>query len=285
MTLDTETPFGSHQSHIFSRLVWAICDASVFSAPLRQKLRKRFARKLKGPYDVVFSDIKWRLYPEENYCDRVIFSRKSLPEQAEHEALIPIIKPDMVFVDVGANVGSYSLFVARHSNQSARILALEPHPRTFQKLQYHLQINGAKNAIAMQLASGPKRTIMQLWSDGGSNIGHTSILKQGTSNPKISVDVEVVPLVDILAEQAIERIDLLKIDIEGFEDQVLKPFFDKAQRLVWPRHILIETAHQTIWQDDVVEWMKNSGYIVIFQTTENLLLKLRADEPVKRVNQ
>jgi FkbM family methyltransferase len=274
MPLDTQSPFGTHARHWFKRLIWTICDAPAFSAPTRQSLRKKFARKLKGPFDVTFGQINWRLYPEENYCDRVIFARKKLPEQAEHEALDDIIEPGIIFVDVGGNIGSYSLYVAEKSANTARILALEPHPRTFQKLQFNLQINKVKTATALQLASGPKRTTMQLWSDGGSNIGHTSVLKEGTSNPKISVDVDVVPLVEILAAQNIDKIDLLKIDIEGFEDQVLMPFFHTADKPLWPRHLLIETAHHAIWQDDVADWMKKAGYQVVFQTKENLLLKL-----------
>ncbi len=274
MTVDMEKPFGTYDQHGLKRLIWAICDAPVFSAPLRRWLRKHIARKLKGPFDVTFAGIKWRLYPEENYCDRVIFARKRMPEKAEHEKLAAHITPEMTFIDIGANIGSYSLYVAQKSANTARIIALEPHPRTFQKLQYNLEINDVHNAVALQLASGPERTSMQLWSDGGSNIGHTSILQEGTSNAKIAVNVNVVPLVEILGEQNFEKIDLLKIDIEGFEDQVLMPFFNKAAIELWPRLVLIETAHHSIWQTDVVGWMKNAGYTIAFETTENLLLEL-----------
>lgn len=273
MPLDTTTAFGTYYKHKFRRLLWAFCDAPQFSSSLRRKLRKRFARKQPGPYDVEFADINWRLYPEENYCDRVIFARKKLPEAAEHKALLAHIKPDMTFIDIGANIGSYSLFVAKHSNNSARIIALEPHPKTFRKLKFNFAINEIENATILQLASGPEHATMQLWSDGGSNIGHTSVLKEGTSNAKIAVDVEVVPLNDILAGQKIQKIDLLKIDIEGFEDQVLAPFFETAEKSLWPRLILIETAHQALWRSDLVGEMKTAGYNVIFETRENLLLE------------
>jgi FkbM family methyltransferase len=274
MALDTSTAFGTYHKHRYQRLLWAICDAPLFSSSLRRKLRKKFSRQQPGPYDVEFAGINWRLYPEENYCDRVIFARKTLPEMEEHNALLPHIKPGMTFIDIGANIGSYSLFVAHHSNNEARIVALEPHPKTFQKLQFNLKANGVENATPLQLASGPERTTMQLWSDGGSNIGHTSILKEGTSNAKLSVDVNVLPLVDILAEQDICSIDLLKIDIEGFEDQVLTPFFENSDKHLWPRLILIETAHQSLWKSDLIGWMKGAGYKTIFQTKENLLLSL-----------
>ena len=274
MALDTSTAFGTYHKHRFRRLLWTICDAPLFSSSLRRKLRKKFARKQPGPYDVEFADINWRLYPEENYCDRVIFARYALPEKAEHAALISHLKKDMSFVDIGANIGSYSLFVARNTENTTHILALEPHPKTFQKLRFNLKINGVDNATALQMASGPERTTMKLWSDGGSNIGHTSMLKEGTSNAKISVDVEVVPLKDILAEQEISTIDLLKIDIEGFEDRVLMPFFESSAKPNWPRLVLIETAHQSLWESDLIGWMSDAGYKTLFQTKENLLLGL-----------
>ncbi len=271
--LDTSSAFGTYRRHTLRRLVWQMCDAPIFSAATRRLLRKKIARKLTGPYDVEFDHINWRLYPEENHCDRVIFARHSLPEKAEHEALLPHIKPGMSFVDIGANVGSYSLFIARYSGSRAHILALEPHPRTIQKLRYNLVANGVDDAKVLQLACGPERTTMKLWSDGGSNIGHTSILKEGTANAKISVDVEIVPLVDILGEQNIGKIDLLKIDIEGFEDQALMPFFENAGKLQWPGLVLIETAHQSLWKHDVIGWMRDAGYKTVFETTENVVLQ------------
>lgn len=273
MAIDTQSPFGRYDRFWLPRIVWTICDTPVLSAAIRRRLRKYIARRFKGPFDVEFDGIKWRLYPEENYCDRSIFARQKLPEAAEHAALKDHIKPGMIFVDIGANIGSYSLFVARHANNQAQIVALEPHPDTIGKLRYNLKANAVVSAVVLQLASGPKRTIMPLWSDGGSNIGHTSILKAGTSNAKIAIDVQVVPLAEIMTEQKIAHIDLLKIDVEGFEDQVLLPFFKAAAPELWPRHILIETAHHNIWQQDVTAWMKENGYRVIFETVENLLLQ------------
>ncbi len=136
-----------------------------------------------------------------------------------------------------------------------------------------MSANDVSTADVLQLAGGAERGTLQLWSDGGSNIGHTSLLKAGTSNPKISVDVDVVPLVDILDEQGVAKVDLLKIDVEGFEDQVLKPFFDQASEPLWPKAVLIETAHQHIWQTDVIAQMLKLDYSTRFETDENLLLQ------------
>ncbi len=272
--LDITSPFGQRQATAWKRWVWQFCNARFLSAGLRRKLRKRYARKITGPFDFTHESINYRLYPAENHCDRTLFSRNHLPELAEHRALDGLIRPGMTFVDVGANIGSYSLYVANKSVNDATILALEPHPRTYQKLLFNFAANGVATNNVLQLASGERRSVMQLWSDGGSNIGHTSLLKAGTSNPKISVDVEVVPLQEILSAQGIENIDVLKIDVEGFEDQVLLPFFQSVPRTLWPGAVLIETAHRHIWQSDVIAHMADIGYSTRFETEENLLLEI-----------
>lgn len=270
--LDISTEFGERKADWAEQAIWRICDWSRLPQRLRQKLRKRYARKVTGPFDVVMDGMKLRLYPAENHCDRIIFGRRELPEAAEHMALIPYLKPGMVFVDIGANIGSYSVFVGNHAGGDLTLLAFEPHPRTHAKLQYNLAANRLPVENVFNCGVGLTRDVLQLWSDGGSNIGHTSMLKEGTSNPKVSVDVAVVPLFEILSERSIENIDLLKIDIEGFEDRALASFFDDAGDAQLPKHVLIETAHRHLWQRDVVNMMLKRGYQVSFETPENLLL-------------
>ncbi|MEM1318193.1 MAG: hypothetical protein AAGF29_08015, partial [Pseudomonadota bacterium] len=109
--LDTTSDFGTYTARFSERLRWSASDWRVLPTSWRQKLRKRFARPVRGPFDINFEGMKLRLYPAENHCDRIIFGRSDLPERAEHEALLPLLTPGMVFVDIGANVGSYSCFV------------------------------------------------------------------------------------------------------------------------------------------------------------------------------
>jgi len=225
-----------------------------------------------GPFDTNYDGMKFRLYPAENYCDRVLFGRSDLPEKAEHEALLPYLSEGMVFVDIGANIGSYSAFVGRKVDAKLILIAFEPHPRTYQKLIYNLKANDLPVEHVVNSGVGPEVSQMDLWSDGGSNIGHTSFLKEGTSNAKISHSVPIVPLVDVLHDQGQSRIDLLKIDIEGFEDQALCPFFDVAPSSLLPKTVLIEVAHQHLWQRDLMHQLSALGYQEVFKTKENRLL-------------
>ncbi len=274
MAIDTVSPFGRYASRKFAKLVWTICNLTVFSATTRLVLRKNVAHRFEGPFDVKVSGIKWRLYPQDNYCDRVILSRNHLPEQAEHRAINNIIKPGMCFVDIGSNIGSYTLHVAIRSSNKARIIALEPQPETFRKLCFNLSINQISNITTLQLACGPEKKTMRLWS-GGSNVGITSLLKEATStSSKQAFDVSVIPLKDILSEQNIQHIDLLKIDIEGFEDQALVPFFETAPKTLWPHHVLIETSHQTLWRQNITVLMELNGYQAVLKTEDNVLFSL-----------
>lgn len=270
--LDTSSPFGTYKANRLERLIWAASDWAALPRRWRQKLRKRFARPVKGPFDITCEEMRFRLYPAENYCDRVLFARNALPERAEHEALKDLIAPGLVFVDIGANIGSYSIYVGRKAAADATLLALEPHPRTCEKLRYNLRANDLSTDNVINCAIGPERAEMTLWSDGGSNIGHTSLLREGTANAKIGVPVRVAPLAEVLQERTIERIDILKIDVEGFEDRALAPFLDDAEESLLPHHILIETVHRHLWQRDLMEMLSERGYRERFATKENRLL-------------
>jgi len=259
-TLDTQSAFGTRRAGFFQWLVWALSDWRPLGPALRRRLRKRFARPITGPFDVRHQGMALRLYPSENHCDRVIFGRRELPEQAEHDAILPLLKPNMVFVDIGANVGSYSVFAGNAAHKSAVLLAFEPHPRTYQKLLFNLQANGLPIHHVMNCGVGEREETLQLWSDGGSNIGHTSLLEEGTANAKVSVDVAVRPLLAVLAEHDITHIDVLKIDIEGFEDRALAPFLRAAPESLLPTHILMEMEHHALWEQDLEGLLAQLGY-------------------------
>ena len=272
-TPDRNSPFGTYSTGPFSKWLWRICDFSGFGPVIRRKLRKHIARRFSGPFDIVHEQLKFRLYPGENYCDRVMFGRGKLPEEAEHRALDSIVEPGMVFVDIGANIGSYSVYVAGLVKQDFTLVAFEPHPKTFAKLMFNLQANGVATDQVRNCGVGDEAGELDLWSDGGSNIGHTSMLKSGTSNPKVSVKVPVVPLLEVLNEAGIDRIDLLKIDIEGFEDRALSPFITSAADGLLPKHILIETAHSQLWQSDLFGHLRERGYELVFETAENQIYR------------
>ena len=269
--LDLETDFGTRAPGALSRLIWTLATHKALSSNTRGKIRKSVARRFPGPFDVTADGVGIRAYPFENYCDRIALGRRHLPEIPERQLIGPLIKPGMVFVDIGANIGTYSLFVARQCRDDARIFSFEPHPRTFAKLTYNIRANGYSSIEPINEGVGSENGQLRLHSSGGTNIGTASILAEAVDS-KHQVDIKVAPLRETLASRGVERVDLLKIDIEGFEDRALLPFMAKDNKPLWPAAILIETVLRQHWQTDCISELTTRGYTVAGDTGENLLL-------------
>jgi FkbM family methyltransferase len=270
--LDAATEFGRRQAPLAARVSWWLATHRLFSSKTRHGLRRRIRGRHQGPYDVTVGGLNFRTYPAENYCDRVLFGAGRLPEMAERRLLQPVIRPGMNFVDVGANVGTYSLWVARLAGPSARILALEPHPRTFAKLRFNIEANLARNIVALDLGAGEESAVMQLYFDGGGNVGQSSMLAAGAGSAAKPQSARVEPLPDILAAEGFTGIDLLKIDVEGYEDRALLPLFTKGPAALWPAALLIETVQRNLWETDCIAFLAERGYREVGATGQNLLL-------------
>lgn len=273
--LDAETHFGRRRAPLGARFSWWLATYRLFSSPTRHRLRKGARRRHRGPYDVTVDGLNFRTYPAENYCDRVLFGAGRLPEAAERRLVEPFIRPGMTFIDIGANVGTYALWVARLAGPSARVLALEPHPRTFAKLKFNIEVNDARNVVALNLGAGEESAVARLYFDGGGNVGQSSMLAAGAGGGAEPQDVRVEPLPDVLVAERFTTIDLLKIDVEGYEDRALLPLFAKGPATLWPTAVLIETVQRNLWETDCITFLTERGYRQAGATGQNLLLVRR----------
>jgi FkbM family methyltransferase len=265
---DTTSVFGDLRAGAAPRLAWKIATARSLAPATRRRLRKIVARRYSGPYDLAVENIRLRAYPAENYCDRTVLGRGRLPEASERALITPVLFPEMVFVDIGANVGVYSLYISSRTQGRARVMAFEPHPRSFVKLEFNCAINGFMNISCINAAVGPQEGEALLFADGGGNSGGAS-LRRDAVKPVVASKVAVVPLAKALENRGVERIDLLKIDVEGFEDEALLPIFGSAPQNLWPQHILLETACSRMWKSDVCGFLGQIGYRMRGGTPQN----------------
>ncbi len=118
-----------------------------------------------------------------------------------------------IFFDVGANVGSYSLIASEQPR--ARVFAFEPHPATFAALQANLERNGRRNVTAICAAVGALEGTLHISDTPGSSTTHIV----GRGDPR-AIAVPVVTLAGECGRRGIAP-DIVKIDVEGFEDDVL----------------------------------------------------------------
>ncbi len=151
---------------------------------------------------------------------------------------IPGFRPerDWVCLDVGANLGLVCLPWAKRMG-TGTIHAFEPHPATFKRLERHIELNHADNVVhSHQMAVGAKSGELELFISGeGTMAMDPAQAEDRWEGQRISVPVTTLDA--FCKQQKIDRIDLIKIDIEGFEEQAL---LGASKTLSFTRRLVVE---------------------------------------------
>ena len=127
------------------------------------------------------------------------------------------IGPGDVVLDIGANIGYYTLIFAKCVGPAGRVFAFEPEPGNFALLQENVATNGYRNVTLARLAVSDRAGRARLFLDA-DNAGDCRMYDSHDQRP--SVDIATVRLDDHLA--SLDRIDLIKMDIQGAEPAALR---------------------------------------------------------------
>ena len=165
-------------------------------------------------------------------------------------------------VDIGAGIGDYSLYAA-HGNRSGVIYAYEPFHESYALLKCNLALNGIENVHTRQQAVWGSAGEVQLDLSSGEPLQISSSERVGRNRVAGKTCVEAVILLDLLREERIEKIDLLKLDCEGAEYEIFfkapADVFGKIERVIMEFHDLDETRnHRALFR-----FFREQGYAVI----------------------
>jgi FkbM family methyltransferase len=174
-----------------------------------------------------------------------------------------------VFVDVGANVGTYAMVLARHVGTNGKVIAIEPHPITHARLAFNRAASGYAQVTLVAAAAGPSDGELMIETDG-DNLGASHIVTGKLSSNAIKVPS--LRLQRILLAAGVYHVDAMKIDVEGYEDRVLTGFFRQAPASLWPRAVVIEHLSRNEWLEDCIADMRARGYAETGKTRSNTLL-------------
>jgi len=140
------------------------------------------------------------------------------------EFLSRSLKPGHVALDVGANSGCHTLVMASAVGQTGRVLAFEPNPRMFDRLQANVKLNRfdhvATFPMAVSDAPGQLKLFIPALADYNQGLG--SVHRANLEDICDEVAVETATLDEIVQANQLLRLDLIKIDVEGHELQVFK---------------------------------------------------------------
>lgn len=270
---DADSAWGTYAPNLLNRLILSASR----SLPAGSNAAYRFGRSLRSAirrqdtqcFDVDFEGLSVRLMNRGNYCELRALVLPQFYDAEERDWLCEAMPDGGVFVDVGANVGLFSLTVAARLGSRARIFAVEPDPQMAERLMF--SVNG--NGIDLELA----RTALSDYSGEGSLQLSLSQRGKNTLNAtgsdaadSTTTQVGVTTLYSLIQSWGLDAIDALKIDIEGHEGRVLGHFFDNAPDTLWPKAIVIEYEHDA--QAIIDRLTGELGYHTQSRTRRNLLL-------------
>ncbi len=232
--------------------------------------RKQVMRGQREPFDIpVAPGVKARLYPSTNRCEKRAFCGVQIWDAAERDALRRAVEQaaedSFTFLDVGANVGLYSLFVNAYgqaAGRPTRIIAVEPSQDMGARLRFNAHASDAPiEHFSLAISDAPGTAYL---SDGGTNRGEGQLADAGEP-------VEVITLLQLCERAKINRIDAMKLDIEGHDFRALRAFFQDASDRLKPNLIIIELPQGD--RSAIIELMDGQNYLLCDTTSLNGIFK------------
>lgn len=215
---------------LLSRVLWQTGLSSLLTIRFRDGFRIRF-------HPSAMAASLW-LDPDYNREDRDFLRR--------------YLKRGDIVVDVGANIGALSIAAATHVGPEGRVYSFEPHPTVYRYLRENIALNGLKNVIAVNCALAATPAMVNL-SDKRND-------DQNAVVPDSAICIPARRLDDVMSRG--EEVNLLKIDVEGYERFVLEGAEETLSRTSC---IYIEVSESNFRRfgygvEDVVAFLSRAGF-------------------------
>jgi len=183
----------------------------------------------------VFGKYIFNYLPDDKYVGQRVALEKYEPYLSE--LMLAKIKKGDIVLDIGANIGYYTVLFADKVGKTGKIIAIEPDPINFEILQKNIKENKLFNVVAVQAAAGKENKKMKIFESEENFGDHRMWESPSGQNPlpdkpefpleeggtsKKSIDVFCRRLDDLLKELEYKKIDFIKMDVQGFESLVIE---------------------------------------------------------------
>jgi FkbM family methyltransferase len=135
-----------------------------------------------------------------------------------------LLRPGLIVVDVGANVGWHTLLMAQQVGDAGRVIAFEPNPSVREQLLYHVALNrfSQVEVLPYALSDAAGRVKFNAPPVNNPHCGDGFLAATPDLETTDCIEVEAMPFDALLDQLTLSRLDLIKIDVEGFEWRVLR---------------------------------------------------------------
>jgi len=182
---------------------------------------------------------------------------KIISDRQERQIIEKYVKPGDIVLDIGANIGSYCVYLSTLVGESGHVYAFEPSPRNFSRLTKI--VNSIKNVTIQQSAVGNFTGKSKLFL---SNLVNTDHQLYQTNEKRTCVEVDCIRLDDYFNKD--QRVDFIKMDIQGFEYHAFLGMYEvlKCNQDIkfifefWP----LGLRDAGIAPLDVIKWLRDQGF-------------------------
>jgi FkbM family methyltransferase len=260
---DAALPFGDFAPNPVQRALIGLARATilrrgVFRAPLTRLILGLGAGKL----DIRFRGAAFRIRGENNLIEYGLLLVPTY-NGTDIDFLLEDAPADAAFVDLGCNIGLYSLPLAVARPQG-RVVSVDANPKMIARIRWNAAASGLKNLIACHAAVSDTegRGDLVIRKD---DVAIVAVTENATG------EMPVRTVASLLAEAGIQAVHGLKIDIEGHEDRALVPYLDGCTAEHLPRRIVIEHPEPQADYPGCTAAFARHGYRLIARTRNNSL--------------
>lgn len=264
---ESEPPFGAFAPRGLQAAVLGLARVPPFYRGTLRRPMANLVRRLGsgGMVDVTSRGVSFRLRRGTNLIEDGILVHPAY-NGVEIDFLLEGTPEGGVFVDLGANIGLYTLPLARKAGPAGRVLSVDANPDIVAALAYNIKASRLDNVTIACVAVGE--------AEGRA---HLEIRKDDLAIVEVEEDPDgdilIRPLADIVREAGLVRVDTLKADIEGFEDKALLPYLERVDDALRPARIVIEHLGRRLWKTDCFPVFERLGYRLVGRTRGNSLFE------------
>lgn len=257
---------------ILTLLVEVLCQISKPAVWTYDSLRLRVYRALGRETVSVFGN-RIAVIPKDPGISRELALYR-VHEPLETRLLMRTLKPGMNVVDIGGNIGYYALLEARMVGAAGKVIAIEPMPRNFEQLCKNVELNGYGQIATHNFAIGDQDGAASMYLAGKSN--HHSL--QPNPAPRGVIQVSVRTLDSVLETYDLPRVDLVRMDLEGYEIVVINGMRQTIEK--YSPRLLVELHPDLLGKGAMVNYLQvlaDLGYRVewLFEQERDMPLRWR----------